>query len=157
MQKEKLTANISKDVKSLFYSEIMKRREINPFLIFISFIISFGLSRLIVNLFPDIGLIIKEYHIHHFYYGVALLAISNWICLINNTRRLSRIAAVLFGAGLGLITDEIGLLLTCSSNGKVCDYYARQSYDLAIILTLLFLVLIYLPPFWDKVKKRIGF
>lgn len=143
------------DFKSLLYTEIIKRREVNPFIIFISFIITFILARNIVNFFPEWGLVINGYKVHHVYYGIALLAISNWISLASQVPRLLNISAILFGAGLGLITDEIGLLLTCSSDGKICDYYARQSYDLLIILTLLFFILIYLPPVWEKLKNGI--
>lgn len=150
-----LSSKLAEDAKSLMYHEIIKRKEISPFLIFIAFIISFGVARLAAYLFPDLGLIIRDYNIHHFYYGIALLIISNWILLVTRTERLMRIAAVMFGAGLGLITDEIGLLLTCSSNGKICDYYARQSYDFAIIMTLIFMALIYFPPFWEKIKRKI--
>ncbi len=143
-----------KDLKSLLYTEIIKRKEVNPLIIFTCFILSFASARLIALLFPGIGLIIKDYNVHHFYYGIGLLIISNWILLVSHTPKISKLAAALFGTGLGLITDEIGLLLTCSSDGKICNYYARQSYDMAIFIILIFFIIIYLPPIWHHFRKR---
>ena len=41
-----------KDLKSLLYEDIIRRNKLTPFIIFVSFLVSFGLSRLIVILFP---------------------------------------------------------------------------------------------------------
>lgn len=142
-----------RELKTLLYTDIIKRKEINPFIIFACFILSFAIARLIVTYFPNQGLFLYEFHIHHFYYGIALLVISNWILLVSNVPRLSKYCAALFGIGLGLITDELGLLLTCSTDGKVCNYYARQSYDFLIFMTLAFFIIIYFPPIWHRVKK----
>ncbi len=155
MDWKKSIKGLLEDFRSLLYTEIIKRKEVSPFIIFLSFIITFAAARAVVNFFPDWGLVINGYKVHHIYYGIALLIISNWITLASPIPRLLNISAVLFGAGLGLITDEIGLLLTCSSDGKVCDYYARQSYDFAIVLSLVFFIIIYLPPIWQRVKNRI--
>ncbi len=143
-----------KDIKELLYPEIIKRKEVNPFIVFSCFIASFAIARLVALFFPEVSLIVNDYHIHHFYYGIGLLIISNWILLVSNSTLISKIAAALFGTGLGLITDEIGLLLTCNSSGKICDYYSRQSYDLAIIITLVFFIIIYFPPVWHHIKQR---
>lgn len=145
---------IVKDLASLAYKDILRRRKTAPFLIFISFILFFAISRLTVRTFPDFAIIIRQYHIHHFYYGIFLISVAAWIALVSNRQRLMSIAAVMFGAGLGLITDEIGLLLTCNSEGLNCDYYARESFDIAVYIGLFFLAAIYFPPFWLKVKKR---
>ncbi len=143
------------DLKSLLYFEIIKRREVHPFIIFVSFIASFVAARLIVTFLPDAGIVIEGYRVHHVFYGIGLLVVSNWIVLASNRPNLMKTAAIIFGIGLGLITDEIGLLLTCSSNGKICDYYARQSYDALIIVSLIFFIIIYFPPLWENIRKRL--
>ncbi|MEA1964725.1 MAG: hypothetical protein U9O41_06325 [Candidatus Aerophobetes bacterium] len=103
---------------------------------FIAFGVSIIVSRLIV-LDVEKGeaifsyLYIKGYHIHHFYYGILLLIISNWLALIRYKRLYRRIfkalASIMFGGGLGLVTDEFGLLLTMEFGIKG-SYWAPQSY-----------------------------
>jgi len=144
-----------KDFRSLVYKDIVRRKKGTPFIIFISFILSFIFARLTVMLFPTMSLIIMKYHIHHFYYGIGLLIISNWIALVSNRINLFRFASVLFGVGMGLVADEIGLLLTCSSSGFECNYWARQSFDIVVVVSLVFLSIIYFFPFWLRFGARI--
>jgi len=117
---------------------------------FIAFTVSVGVSRLIV-LDVEKGkaifgyLYIKGYHIHHFYYGILLLILSNWMSLIRYKRLHRRIfkgvASIMFGGGLGLVADEFGLLLTMEF-GLKGNYWASQSYyaiAMAISIFTLFL------------------
>lgn len=152
----KMRISIIKDLASLLYEDIHKRNKTAPFIIFVTFIISFAAARLTVIILPGVSIVIRDYHIHHFYYGIALISAAAWIGLVSSKERLHRIGSVLFGAGLGLVTDEIGLLLTCNSEGLNCNYYARGSFDFAVFLGLLFLMIIYFPPFWQRMKKRVG-
>lgn len=144
-----------KDVASLAYRDVLKRRKTAPFLIFVSFILSFAMARMTVMNFPDVALIVRQYHIHHFYYGIILISAAAWVALISSRPRLHFWASLSFGAGLGLVADEIGLLLTCNSEGLNCDYFARASFDLAVMLGLFFFAAIYFPPFYLKVKNRV--
>ncbi|MBI2575197.1 hypothetical protein HYV82_04915 [Candidatus Woesearchaeota archaeon] len=147
---------IVKDLASLAYRDIHRRRKTAPFIILVTFVVSFALARLTVLSLPDFAIVVRQYHIHHFYYGIALISAAAWIALVSNKPRLITLAAVFFGAGLGLVADEIGLLLTCNSEGLDCNYYARGSFDLAVLLGLSFLAFIYFPPFWRKVKSRVA-
>jgi len=115
---------------------------------FIAFVVSVGVSRLIV-LDVERGkaifgyLYIKGYHIHHFYYGILLLIFSNWMSLIRY-RRLHRrifkgIASIMFGGGLGLVADEFGLLLTMEFGIKG-NYWAAQSYYAIAVTGFIFLL-----------------
>ena len=136
-----------RDLRSIWYEDIIRRNKQTPFIIFISFVIAFALARGVVVFGPEsLRLFIKTYHIHHFYYGFALLAISNWIALTTDRPHMERFAAVLFGIGLGLFVDEFGLLLTCTTLTKDCDYWARQSYDAFVLIGGLFLAILYSKP-----------
>jgi hypothetical protein len=105
----------------------------------ISFIASFTIARTFTALNPDTVLISGNYHIHHFWYGIALLAIGGWLGISYTNERTDRLAAILFGAGGGLIGDEVGLLLTFS----VHAYWAEISYTLIIIfLTLASMIIL---------------
>ncbi len=148
-----------KHLHSLLYNDIIRRKKVTPFIIFIFFLLSFFIARMIVYLFPKLNLFIFKYHIHHFYYGIALLVISNWVALVSDDRVLKRISAALFGVGLGLIADEIGIIITCGTAGIGCNplqlYWSRISYDIVIYIVLIFLNIIFLGPFWYRFHKRI--
>jgi hypothetical protein len=143
-----------RDLQSVFYRDIIKRKKQTPFIVFISFIVAFAVARLTVMWGPEwLRLIFREYHIHHFYYGFALLAISNWIALTTDRKHMMNTAAVFSGLGLGLIVDEIGLLLTCTTAALECDYFARQTYDVFMLIAALFLTVIYSQPLLGILKK----
>jgi hypothetical protein len=145
---------LTKDLASLTYRDISRRRLVTPFLIFVSFLLSFAISRLIVYLFPSVGLMIGKYDIHHFYYGIILILASNWIALISDRPRLRLFAAALFGFGLGVFADELGLLLTCTSPLMLqCNYHARITLDIFIITVGVFLSVLYFMPVWRRFRK----
>lgn len=118
---------------------------------FIAFAISVGVSRLIA-LDIEKGkaifgyLYIKGYHIHHFYYGILLLILSNWMSLIRYRklyRRLFKgITSIMFGGGLGLLVDEFGLLLTMEF-GLKGNYWAPQSYYAIVVTTSIFVLFLF--------------
>jgi hypothetical protein len=94
----------------------------------ISFIASFTIARTFTTINPDTVLISGNYHIHHFWFGIAMLAIGGWLGISYTSERTDRLAAILFGAGGGLIGDEIGLLLTLES------YWAEITYTFVILI-----------------------
>ncbi|HML02489.1 MAG TPA: hypothetical protein VK487_03845, partial [Candidatus Bathyarchaeia archaeon] len=49
-------------------------------------------------------------HIHHFWFGLVLLVVGGWLGISYENERIDRVAAILFGAGGGLVADEVGLL-----------------------------------------------
>lgn len=145
--------HIVRDLKSLLYQDILRRNKKTPFIIAVSFIVAFLIARGTVLFGPEwLRLYISQYHIHHFYYGFALVAISNWIALTTNREHMFNFAAILFGAGLGLFIDEFGLLLTCTTPPIGCDYYARQSYDAFMVLVAVFFAIIYSGPIFGIFK-----
>jgi hypothetical protein len=57
-----------------------------------------------------------------------LLAIGGWLGIGYEGRETNRVAAILYGAGGGLIVDEVGLLLTFG------NYWTGLTYTFIIIL-----------------------
>jgi hypothetical protein len=108
--------------------EEIKERPNLSLLALISFISSFGIARIFTTLNPKTVLITGDYHIHHFWYGLALLAVGGWIGISYQSERIDRLAAILFGAGGGLVGDEVGVLLTLSAHA----YWAEFSYTFLI-------------------------
>ncbi len=94
------------------------------------------------------NIILFGYHIHHFYIGFLLLCIGGWIAIVGSEYFTRTHAALLYGAGLGLFLDEIGLLLTWG------DYYSSLSYLWVLIVLALFCNIIFFSDFWHRVKQN---
>lgn len=70
-----------------------------------------------------------------------MLAIGGWLGISVENERINRIAAILFGAGGGLIGDQVGILLTLSAHA----YWADFTYTLVItFLTFAFMLLLFI-------------
>ncbi len=144
------------DLKSLWYLDIVKRDKKTPFWIFVSFLVTYGISRSFATFFSGLSLVVNEYHIHHFFYGFGLLLLAGWMALVSERPRIRRMSAIFLGIGAGLVVDEIGLLLTCTSPAlSVCDYYARDTFDVFILLIGFLLWVIYSGPFYRFLKRNI--
>jgi hypothetical protein len=68
-----------------------------------------------------------------------MLAIGGWLGISYSNERIDRLAAILFGAGGGIIGDEAGLLLTFG------DYWTMLTYTviitfLAVVTTMITLI-----------------
>jgi len=114
----------------------------------ISFTVSFTIARTFTALNPDTVLMSGDYHIHHFWYGIAMLAIGGWLGISYTNERTDRLAAILFGAGGGLVGDEVGLLLTLSAHA----YWAEITYTF-IIIVLTFASMLFLVNKYHKVIR----
>ncbi|MFH0864070.1 MAG: hypothetical protein V1858_03215 [Candidatus Gottesmanbacteria bacterium] len=140
-----------------FYEKFIKRqKEGLSFIILFFFLITFILARTWVYL-SIIGLIpesltenIRGVHIHHFAWGILLNSIIGYLVLVLPRHYFevwkTKLSA-LFGIGLALTFDEFGMWLRLQDN-----YVFRHGYDVIIIITLLFLNIIYFSNLW----KRIG-
>src|SRR5213592_5321587 len=125
------------DFSEILKGEVTNPRKDTPFVVLISLLATLALARAFVLLtgaaetttetstYIGRNLIIGGYHIHHFFY---------WFALQYPTRNLPRLAAALFGGGLGLCVDEMGYFL-----GGQVNYFDRTTYFIAtsIILVLL--------------------
>ncbi|NWG10409.1 hypothetical protein HXY33_01455 [Candidatus Bathyarchaeota archaeon] len=106
----------------------------------ISFISSFAVARVFSSLYPKTILEVSGLHIHHFWYGIALLAVGGWLGISCENEKIDRLAAILFGAGGGLIGDQVGLLLTLNAHA----YWADVTYTFVIVFVTLGSMLILL-------------
>lgn len=122
-----------------------------------SFLATFGVLRTIVYLMdfghiPNISkffLNVRGVHVHHFTYGIAILALIGFISLISFSPKNKIWLALGYGTGLGFAMDEAGQWLLLQD-----EYWVRQSYDAVIITSLILLVIIYLPRYLGIFYKR---
>ena len=78
----------------------------------VSFTLSFIVARTFTYFFPNVVLVSGELHIHHFWFGIILLATGGWLGINYDDNEIDIVAAILYGVGGGLVADEVGLLLT---------------------------------------------
>lgn len=95
---------------------------------------------------PDFG----TYTLHHLYYGFALLAVAGWLAINYRDKNIYHITAVIYGMGLGVFFDEIGLLLTEFGN-----YYDSITYTVVLAFSLLLLNIVFFRDFWISVRTNI--
>jgi hypothetical protein len=107
------------------------------FLAALSFVASFLSIRLFTTLFPGVVVVGGGIHFHHFWYGIVLISVSGWLAISYRNHRLDRVLAILYGAGLGMVGDEVGLLLTLG------DYRSLLTYDFFLgAVSFIFLALL---------------
>lgn len=116
----------------------------------VSFALSFAVARTITALSPNVILSPSGFHVHHFWYGIVMLAVGGWLGISYNDPRVDRLAAIIFGAGGGLIGDEAGILLTLESN----NYWAGASYTFIIIFLASASILVLLNRYSRTVLKE---
>jgi hypothetical protein len=123
-----------------------------PFLVMISFLIWFSLSRLFVYLFPHIFLTIEGLHIHHYTYGIILLSIFAFVFLAYPLSDAARIRfSIPLGIALAFAYDEYAMWLTLGGS-----YYNRDTYDAVVVITLILINLSYFPTFWSRWGHRLA-
>ena len=119
-------------------NEKIKERPNLSVLALVSFLASFMVARIFTMLSPSTVLISGGYHIHHYWYGLIILAIGGWLGISYENERINRVAAILFGAGGGIIGDEVGLLLTSEYWTGITFTFLMIFLAFASILILLF-------------------
>lgn len=127
-----------------------ERRPNMSVLALISFACSFAVSRLFTLVNPSVILITSGFHIHHFWFGILMLAIGGWLGISYDETRIDRIAAIFFGVGGGLIGDEVGILLTFRGE----SYWAGISYTFVIIFLTLASILVLVNKYSSVIVKE---
>ncbi len=100
------------------------------------------------------GIYIRGYHIHHFYFGMLFLTIGGLLGILSTGRRKLQIASSLLGIGMGLFADEVGLLLTCTTAYKKCDYAFPDSFDIAGTVVVFLILVLVIVSYTERPKKN---
>ena len=135
-------------VGRLAMNEKIERRPNLSILALVSFILSFLIARAFTSLSPKTVMVASGLHIHHFWYGLIMLAVGGWLGISYHNESLDRVAAVLFGAGGGLLGDEVGLLLTFG------DYWSGITYTFLIVFTAFASTLILLFKYFKTIRSE---
>ena len=116
----------------------------------LSFIVSFIVARTFTTYFPSTVLISNGIHVHHFWFGIVLLAVGGWLGISYNDVDADRLAAILYGAGGGLIIDEVGLLLTFG------DYWTNLTYTVLTVFVTLVVIFILFSRYRKAILREFG-
>lgn len=112
------------------------------------FLITFVTARTISYLIPWLGVFMGDFRIHHYTWGIFVLAISGYLSLIFDTPRAKYLISLLHGFGLGLAFDEFAFWLKL-----VDDDPARWNYDGFFIIAGLIFIIISAKPGVKMLKK----
>jgi hypothetical protein len=113
-------------------------------------ILTFNLQKTLFALIPSPGGL-NPVHVHHFNYGIALMVLAGIAALLPAGRRVLRLLAFAFGAGLGLVLDEFALLWNLHP-----DYYQRESYVAIVVALIVLTQVIYFRSFYLGLLRRIA-
>lgn len=104
----------------------------------LAFVTGFLGARLFATLNPKVVVVQNGIHFHHFWYGLVMVIASGWIGIALSSVWLSRNLAIVFGLGVGLIGDEVGLLLTFGDyNSNLTEIFFVAAIAFIILATLL--------------------
>ncbi len=121
------------------YRELIgERRKHMPFWVLVGFLPTFLVARFLVSSYPDLFLDIRGVHVHHFTWGVIVLAAVGFISLVSPEYPPRPALAVSYGVGLALAFDEFGMWLRLTAN-----YNLDQSEDVMVGILAFLVVAVY--------------
>jgi CRP-like cAMP-binding protein len=146
--------------RSLFHRLVVQKGAEPPFWMLVGFVASLGGARLVVHLILKFHLESRLFalvpgtdpnpmHVHHFNYGLILIAAAGLAGLRPLGRRALRGLALVFGFGAGLVFDEFALFWNLDP-----EYAQNLSMLAAGIAAAALLQLIYFRAFWRALALR---
>ena len=135
--------------------DIRKKNKQLLFILLVFFLLSFFAIHL-QSLYLGSSIHIRGYHIHHFYFGTVALALGGILGILSTARAKLKIASAMIGVGIGLFADEIGLLLNCTTDNRICSYYFPQTSDIILTITAVIVFLIAIADWRDDKKLEKG-
>jgi len=146
--------------RGLFHRLVVQRGAEPPFWMLVGFLVALGLARLVVHLILKYNLESRLFalvpgsgpnpmHVHHFNYGLIMVACAGLAALRPLGRRGLRALAFVFGAGAGLVFDEFALFWRLDP-----EYSQELSVIAAAIAAAVLLQLVYFRAFWAALARR---
>jgi hypothetical protein len=126
-------------------------------IVLFSFLLTFILARVVVFLImshrlPDLYLHLGGTHIHHLNYGIFLLmGVGAYLLLGWPEGRQKKLAAAIYGVGVGLTFDEFGMWVRLGGS-----YWQRASVDAVGVLAAVFGLIAYAPKLRDFRPRHWG-
>lgn len=122
------------------------------FRVLLGFLIAFMPMRIYLGLeyagiLPNPMIMVYNIHVHHFVFGITVLAIAGYAALAAPYFR--RKIAWLYGIGLALALDEFSLWLRLDE-----DYWTRTSITAVVLIAGLLINVTYFKRFWARIWHK---
>jgi hypothetical protein len=118
------------------YRELIGERSKHmPFWMLVGFLPTFLIARFLVSHDPDLFVSVHGLHVHHFTWGVIVLAVVGFISLVAPKYPPRPVLAIAYGVGLAMAFDEFGMWL------RLTDQYNLDSSEDVMVGILAFLVI----------------
>lgn len=141
--------NYRKLIVAIYREMIVEKYKQQSFWVLGAFIPTFAVARLIVRFFPETFVQVNGTHVHHFTYGIIILAVSGYLAIIRNGRAPFWLA-IMYGIGLALAVDETGMWLHLTN-----QYYNDTSMDAVILVSAILINTVYFGSFWLRLTRLI--
>jgi hypothetical protein len=125
----------SRSLRLAYRELISDRRDRVSFWVLSGFLPTFVIARLLVKSFPALFFHLHGVHVHHFTYGIFVLALAGFIALTRSGPTPFWLSAF-YGVGLALAFDEFGMWL------HLTDNYDLDQSENAMVIILVFLVIV---------------
>lgn len=120
------------------YRELLSNRFRQvPFWVLVGFLPTFIMARQLVAHDPNFYVSVHGIHVHHFTWGIIILAGVGFASLVSPKRAQPWLAAV-YGIGLALAFDEFGMWVHLTSN-----YNLDQSEDVMVGILVFLVIVVY--------------
>ena len=147
-------------MRALFHRFVVREGAEPPFWMLVGFLVSLAGARVVVGLILKFGLEKRLFalvpgsdpnpmHVHHFNYGLVLIALSGLAALFPFGRRALRVLAATFGFGAGLVFDEFALFWNLNP-----EYSQSLSLIASAMAVVVLVQLTYFRTFWGAVFRR---
>ena len=133
-----MTSIVNQAFRRAYRELITDRRKHMPFWMLIGFLPTYIIARLTVSTDPHLFLDVHGVHVHHFIYGIIVLAIVGFVAIAWPHLRMRAWLAVAYGIGLALSFDEFGMWVHLTSN-----YNLDQSEDVMSGLLAFLVIAVY--------------
>lgn len=95
---------------------------------------TFLVIRTIVSIWPNIGVEINGIHVHHFTWGILILAVTGFWAICDPSGRMRYILAMVWGSGVAFVLDEFYPWLHLNDAAELFSRYDAVIYGAAVLL-----------------------
>ncbi len=114
-------------------------------------LITFGVIRTLIDINPNVALMINGLHVHHFSEGIFILMITGYLSLWLQEPEEKYILALAYGSGVGFVLDEFYMWLKLDPSKVAADRYSA-----IVIGACVFLIIILWPMGMKGLRKLFG-
>ena len=100
---------------------------------------TFLVIRAVTTTWPTLGVVINGVHVHHFTWGILILAITGFLALTLQSGRSRYILAMAWGAGVAFVLDEFYPLLHLNDTEELFARYDAVIYGAGLLLMAILL------------------